>query len=45
MTELEAIKARHSVRKYTDRPIETAQVTAIRGAIESINAESGLHMV
>ena len=44
MTELEAIKARHSVRKYTDRPIESDKVAAIRVAIESINAQSGLNI-
>ena len=44
MTELEAIKARHSVRKYTDKPIEADKVAAIRLAIESINAQSGLNI-
>lgn len=44
MTEFEAIKARHSVRKYTDKPIETAKVATIRVAIENINAESGLNI-
>ena len=44
MTELEAIKARHSVRKYTDRPIEADKTAAILEAIESINSESGLNI-
>lgn len=44
MTELEAIKARHSVRKYTDKPIETATIAGLRVAIENINAESGLNI-
>ena len=41
---LEAIKARHSVRKYTDRPIETAKLAAIRCAAEKYNEEGGLHI-
>ena len=44
MTELEAIKARHSVRKYIDKPIEPAKVATIRVAMEIINAESGLNI-
>ena len=44
MTELEAIKARHSVRKYTDQPIETAKVATFRAEIERLNAESGLNI-
>ena len=44
MTELEAIKARHSVRKYTDKPIEISAVAALKAEIENINAESGLHI-
>ncbi len=44
MTELEAIKARHSVRKYTDKPIEADKVAIFRGAIENINPESGLNI-
>ena len=44
MTELEAIKARHSVRKYSDRPIETAKIATLRVEIEKLNAESGLNI-
>ena len=44
MTELEAIKARHSVRQYTERPIEASQVEALRAEISSINALSGLNI-
>jgi len=40
---IEAIKARHSVRKYLDKPIEPAQVATLRTAIERINAENGLN--
>lgn len=38
----EAIRLRHSVRKYTGRPIENEKVSALRSAIERCNAESGL---
>ena len=38
----EAIRLRHSVRRYTDRPIENEKVLALRSAIERCNAESGL---
>ena len=41
---LEAIKARHSVRKYDSRPIEAEKVDALRAAIDRINAESGLNV-
>ena len=40
----EAIKARHSVRRYLDRPIEIIKVEAIREAIGRINTESGLNV-
>lgn len=41
---IEAIRARHSVRKYTDQPIETAKVATLRAELEIINAESGLNI-
>ena len=41
---IEAIKARHSVRKYTDRPLEKTQVDTIRDSIDRINRESGLNV-
>ncbi len=37
---IEAIKARHSVRKYLDKPIEAAKADTLRTAIERINHES-----
>ena len=40
----EAIKSRHSVRKYTDHPIEESKLAALRKAIEEANAESGLNI-
>ena len=44
MTLQEAIKARHSVRKYTDKPIETEKVATLHADIERANAESGLNI-
>lgn len=44
MTLSEAIKERHSVRKYLDKPIEMAIVATLRAAIERINRESGLNI-
>ena len=41
---LEAIKARHSVRKYVDKPIETDKVASLCAALEKQNAESGLNI-
>ena len=40
----EAIKARHSVRKYSDKPIEADKVAAIKAAIGRINADAGLNV-
>ena len=39
---IEAIKARHSVREYTDRPIELEKLAELRVAIEKANQESSL---
>ncbi|MBR1926560.1 MAG: nitroreductase [Bacteroidales bacterium] len=44
MTELEAIQARHSVRKYTEAPIEEAKVAIINNEIGKINALTGSHV-
>ena len=44
MTATEAIKERHSVRKYTDRPIETEKTDVLRTEMERANAESGLNI-
>ena len=38
----EAIRARHSVRKYDSRPIEPEKVAELRAAIDRINAGQGL---
>lgn len=44
MTLQEAVKARHSVRNYTDKSIEPEKVAALRNAIGRINADSGLNV-
>lgn len=44
MTELEAIKARHSVRKYAPTPIEAQKVAVLRDEIEKANAAGGLNI-
>lgn len=41
---VQAIKERHSVRKYIDRPIEAEKVAAIKQFINECNRESGLHL-
>ena len=41
---LDAIKARHSVRKYTDKPIEMVKVGALKAEMERINANAGLNI-
>lgn len=44
MTILEAIKARHSVRKYLDKPLEAPAAEALNAEIQKCNAESGLNI-
>ena len=44
MTIEEAIKARHSVRQYTEQPLLDEHVSALQSKIESINANRGLHI-
>ena len=41
---LEAIKARHSVRQYTDRPIEGETLAKLQTLVNEANWESGLNM-
>lgn len=41
---LEAIQSRHSVRKYTDQPIDGSLLTPLRTAIEAANIASGLNI-
>ncbi len=44
MNELEALRARHSVRRYVDEPLSADKVQLLRAAIDALNAESGLSM-
>lgn len=44
MTLLEAIKARHSVRKYQNKPIDGQAVLELNAQIDEANQGSGLHM-
>ena len=41
---IEAIKSRHSVRNYTDQPLEASKLATLRKAVEEVNTESGLHI-
>jgi len=41
---IDAIKARHSVRKYLDKPIEMEKVGVLKASIERINADTGLNI-
>lgn len=40
----EAMNERHSVRQYTDRPLDEAAISALRQEIDACNKESGLHI-
>ena len=44
MTLQEAITARHSVRQYLDKPVETAKVAILRSETDKLNGESGLNI-
>ena len=44
MTLKEAMQARHSVRQYTNKPLEAELVAALQAEIDSCNRESGLHI-
>ena len=44
MTLLEAIEARHSVRKYKDEPIPEEVLAVLRNKVWEINKEAGLHV-
>ena len=44
MDNMELMKARHSVRRFTDRPLEDAAVAALQAEIDESNRESGLHI-
>ena len=44
MTLQEAIKARHSVRQYLDKPIEAEKIQQLQTLINECNREGGLHI-
>lgn len=44
MTLQEAIRARHSVRQYLEKPIEEEKINALRNLIDECNREGGLHL-
>ena len=44
MTLLEAIEARHSVRKYKDEPIPEETLAILRAKVREVNREAGLHV-
>lgn len=44
MTEMEAIRERHSVRQYQDKPIEADKVRQLNELIEVCNREGNLHL-
>ena len=43
MDKMELMKARHSVRQFTDKPLDETAVTALQAEIDVCNRESGLH--
>jgi hypothetical protein len=44
MTEIEAIKERHAVRNYIDKPIEVEKIEKLKAKIEECNKIGGLHL-
>ena len=44
MDVFDLMKARHSVRRFVDRPLEEDAVAALRAEIDACNKESGLHI-
>ncbi len=44
MTELEAIRARHSVRQYLRKPLKSDDLETLRSEMDACNRESGLHI-
>lgn len=41
---MELMKSRHSVRQFTDKPLDGAAVNALNAEIDACNRESGLHI-
>ena len=44
MTELEAIRARHSVRQYLNKPLKPDELAALQAEVDACNQESDLHI-
>ncbi len=44
MTEMEAVRSRHSVRKYQDKRIEKEQIKCLEKKIEELNEEGNIHL-
>lgn len=44
MTEFEALKTRHSIRKYKDVPLSAEHIAALHDEIDAINRAGELHM-
>lgn len=44
MTEREAINHRHSVRQYTNKPLEAEIISELQAEVDACNLESGLHI-
>ena len=44
MDRMEVMRARHSVRSFTDRQVVPAAAQALRDALDEANREQGLHM-
>lgn len=44
MTELAAIRARHSVRQYLNKPLKPDELTALRAEVDRCSQDSGLHI-
>ncbi|MGI5989437.1 MAG: nitroreductase family protein [Lachnospiraceae bacterium] len=44
MDTMEAIRERHSVRQFTDKPLEADAVAALKSETEKVNQESGMHI-
>lgn len=44
MTELEAIRTRHSVRQYLNKPLKPDELAQLRSEVDACNKESGLHI-
>lgn len=44
MTDLDAIRERHSVRQYLDQPLRSEEIVELTDEVHTCNRESGLHI-